>query len=133
VGGLAGALLRGQLHLSGLLVSDFPRPPRRPVLVPSELTLEDLSRQITLVRFDLNDRLDAFHSELSMVRAILTDQVPRVAAVEKSAGAKVVGATKWLGVATLVLTVAAQIASAFRPNLVGPIQSLINILTGAAG
>lgn len=114
-------------------MSDFPRPPRRPVLVPSELTLEDLSRQITLVRFDLNDRLDAFHSELSMVRAILTDQVPRVAAVEKSAGAKVVGATKWLGVATLVLTVAAQIASAFRPNLVGPIQSLINILTGAAG
>jgi hypothetical protein len=98
--------------------------------VPSSLTLEDVSRQITLLRFDLNDRLDTFHSELSMLRAVVTDQLPRMAAVEKTVGAKVVGATKWVGIITLCLTLAAQVASSFKPNLVGPIESMIKALPG---
>jgi hypothetical protein len=88
---------------------------------------------MTHLRIDINDRLDAFHGELSMLRAVVTDQVPRVSAVEKSAAGKAVNVTKWVGVATLALTLASQVASAFRPDMVGPIQSIINILTGAGG
>jgi hypothetical protein len=68
-----------------------------------------------------------------MLRAVVTDHVPRVAAVEKTVASKAVNATKWVGVATLALTLAMQVASTFRPNLVGPIQSIINVLTGAGG
>lgn len=88
-------------------------------------------RQVTLLRFDLTDRLDSFESELSMIRAVVQDHVPRMAAVEKKTlPAKALDATKWAGVATMVLTIAAQVAAAFRPNLVGPIQTVINMLTG---
>lgn len=42
----------------------------------------------------------------------------------------VVGTVQWVGVATLLLTAAVQIASAYRPGLVGPLQQLLQLLGG---
>lgn len=79
----------------------------------------------------MNDALEAVRQEIALLRAVVTDHVPRVAAVEKSMGSKAMNVTKWIGVATLALSVAAQIAASFRPDLVGPIESLRNFLLGA--
>ncbi len=107
-------------------------PPRRTRLV-SMVTNEDLSTQLTLLRRDMTDNFSALSSELSVVRnAVMTDHGPRITAVEKTVGSKVVGATKWIGLASLALTIAAQIAAAFRPDLVGPIQTILAVLTGGA-
>lgn len=40
------------------------------------------------------------------------------------------GAVKWVGVATLLLTALAEIASTYRPDVVGPIQTVIKLLGG---
>lgn len=113
-------------------MSDFPRPPRppRPTLVPTPVTNDDLSLQLTNLRIDMSDAIEAVRQELALLRAIVTDHVPRVAAVEKSMGSKAMNVTKWIGVATLALSVAGQIAASFRPDLVGPIESLKNLLIG---
>jgi hypothetical protein len=54
---------------------------------------------------------------------------PPRSAMQKVAGGTV-GVTKWVGVATLLLTAAAQIASTFKPGAVGPIESLLEFIKG---
>jgi hypothetical protein len=38
------------------------------------------------------------------------------------------GTVKWLGVLSLIVTAAVQIASVYRPGLVGPLQQLLQLL-----
>jgi len=105
-------------------VSDFPRPPRRPVLVPSALSLEDISRQLTLLRFDMNDRMEGIEARLTTVQAIVEDHIPRMSAVEAktTSPAKTVG--KYAAIAAAI-PVLLQILAELKPSVAGPIQTLI--------
>jgi hypothetical protein len=64
---------------------------------------------------------------------ILTDQAKRVTAVERRTGSiRTVAAcgAKYTAIATGVVGLALQIASAFRPDLVSPLQTLLSLLGG---
>lgn len=111
--------------------------------------------QVVMSRFDdfelrIDNRLSSFHAELSLLRqhvlgsqeprlqataSKVTDHEPRLAEVEKRTLAQRVGGgaatgIRWGGVATLVLTAAAQVAAELRPGAVGPIQALIKLFGG---
>ncbi len=85
-------------------------------------------------RFDA--RLDLLHQELALLRQApppqatpeTADTVPPASAQTKAKASKVA----WLGYATLILAAAGQIASALKPGLVGPIQSLLELVKGLA-
>lgn len=83
-------------------------------------TLGDLGRELRLVR-----------RELATLRAPSTPPPPDLADTlppprrPSRAAAVAAGAwkgTQWLGIVSLVLTVAAQVASLLKPGLAGPIQ-----------
>ena len=86
---------------------------------------EDIERS----RRELQDHV---HTEITLVRKDLTVLHERVGIVDqRTLGAKAKSAAGWTGVVTLALTIAAQIASMYRPGLVGPIQAIAQMLTGA--
>jgi hypothetical protein len=105
-------------------------------------TLEDVAGKVDALAVSVGDladkvdlRFDVFHEELSLLRHQTIGEgglQQRVTSVEqKTLGAKAMTLAghgiKWGGVLTLVLTVAVQIASTVRPDLVGPLQELIKL------
>lgn len=115
-----------------------PRPPRypRPVEPFRELvtpasgtplpraerpieTLADLGREIRLVRREIA----TLKSEPVTVELLPSSEPPPARPSRPARAAAVTWkGTQWLGVVTLALTLAAQVASWLKPGLVGPIQ-----------
>jgi len=103
------------------------------VSVP-ELTLEQLQRQMMggfmEVHRAMGEHTTLIRREMVQLRDDLT---PRVAAVEQKTstlGTKAKVAAGWTGVASLALTLAAQIASMYRPSMVGPIEAIAQMFGG---
>ena len=100
------------------------------------VTNEHLSQQMGA----LDARIGAMHRDVALTRTelgelrglVVGDHAPRITAVERGAtlGGTALKIGQWGLVATGVLGVAAQVASMFKPELVGPLQSLIGILGG---
>lgn len=89
-------------------------------------TLADLGRELRLIRREFA----ALKTEAPVTVEALPSSAPppprpsrpaRVAAVTWKG-------TQWLGVATLVLTLAAQVAALLKPGLVGPLQRAADAL-----
>ena len=99
-----------------------------------ELTLSQLQQQMMGGFMELH-RAMGEHTTLirrEMVQ-LRDDLTPRVAAVEQKTstlGAKAKVAAGWTGVASLTLTIAAQIASMYRPSMVGPIEAIAQMFGG---
>lgn len=72
----------------------------------------------------VNDRFTVVQSELLLLRSVTGDHAPRITAVERTTMGKAVSATKWVGVVTLVLSIAAQVAAAYKPSMVGPLETI---------
>lgn len=114
-----------------------PRRQRPPQPFTPEPTLRDVSNQIVGLSGQVTDvfqtakRIEARVDVL--YEYILTDHAPRVTAIEKRAGSiRTVAAcgAKYTAIATGVVGLALQVASAFRPDLVSPLQTLMNLLGG---
>lgn len=107
-------------------MSDEIRPP--PFPPARDETTEPgigMSRETIALRKE-NARL---RSERNEALAQVPESLPPPTRTQKAAGVTL-STVQWLGVASLVLTAAAQIASAYRPGLVGPIQHMIEIVKG---
>jgi len=101
---------------------NLPPPFPKAVEVETEpgLGLLALKAENARLRRERNEARDALSG---------SDSVPPPTRRQKAVGATV-GTVQWLGVATLLVTVAVQIASAYRPGLVGPLQQLLQLLGG---
>lgn len=106
-----------------------PPPPLPPFASANDVDTEpgigmlSLKQELAKATAD-NDRL---RRERNEARATTTSaSIPP----PKTAGGVTMGAVKWLGVASLLLTAAAQLAAAYKPGLVGPIQHMIDIVKG---
>jgi hypothetical protein len=86
---------------------------------PREQTIRDLRQTIVLYR----ERLTALSATQSPVPS---DAPPKSKAMAVAGSAW--NATKVLGVVTLLLTLAGQLAAIYRPGLVGPLQALLDAL-----
>ena len=64
--------------------------------------------------------------------SLIPDELPPPTRKQVMVGATV-GLVKWLGVASLLLTAAAEVASIIKPEYVGPLQSLRKLFEGLAG
>lgn len=89
--------------------------------------------------YDLVKLLLATRAEMALLNERLrnlpapsSSQPPPLPQTKRQAAAQVVGnAAKWTTIAVGVLGIAAQIASQFKPGLVGPLQTLIQLLGGS--
>ncbi len=86
----------------------------------------------------LEGRFDTFHSELSLIRSAIVDLTPRVGEVEKAqktlpqkVGGVTVKGVSVLGIISLVLAIAAEIASVYRPKMVSPIKNIQEMVAPA--
>ena len=121
-----------------------PRPPRprpvepfrlldTPLEVPVPLrerpieTLADLGREMRLVRRELAGMKTALEPGPIEVEPESEAPPARPSRPARMAAGAWRG-TQWLGVATLVLTLAAQAAALLKPGLVGPIQRALEAL-----
>jgi hypothetical protein len=114
-------------------------PEPEPFTLRSEYvpTMQDLSTQIGAVGVQLvevHTQVSHVRQELAqLTRYVISDHAPRITAVEKKTSTIAPlarGLGKWTAYVTLGLTVAAQVASAFRPDLVGPLQAVLNMFQG---
>ena len=129
-----------------------PRPPRRPRIVEpfppaSDVTelgsteYEPSNRDLSVQIGALSSHLTAVHQETALIRHdlstlssfVMRDLGPRTTAVEKKTAAQKAGTAaacgvKWLTIAGGAVALATQIAAAFRPDLVGPLQTLGQML-----
>jgi len=94
--------------------------------VASPLSNEDLSRQITRLRFDMNDRMEGIEARITTVQAIVEDHIPRLRSVEAR---PVSPAKKAVGYSAIALAIPAvlQVIAELKPHLDGPIQTLIGL------
>jgi len=108
---------------------DLTRPPPYPVASddPTEPGIGHISLAAHLTLRQENMRL---RRERNAARDALDEQLrtsmpptPR----QKLAG----GAVKWTGIAALLLTALAEVASLYRPDVEGPIRTLVKLLGGA--
>lgn len=113
-----------------------PLPPFPPAADPPPPWSGVVGRAINQLEERVEARLALFHEELALMRGLApAPQSPQTAPdtlVPASTRAKA-GAAKvlpWLGYATLILGAASQIAAALKPGLVGPIQSLLELIKG---
>lgn len=121
-----------------------PRRQRPPQPFTPEPTLRDVSNQIVGLSGQVTDvflkvkkvdeRAERIEDRVDVLyEYILTDHAPRVTAIEKRTGSiRTVAAcgAKYTAIATGVVGLALQVASAFRPDLVSPLQTLMNLLGG---
>lgn len=114
-----------------------PRRQRPPQPFTPEPTLREVSNQIVGLSGQVTDVFQATRRIEGRVDVlyeyILTDQAKRVTAVERRTGSiRTVAAcgAKYTAIATGVVGLALQIASAFRPDLVSPLQTLLSLLGG---
>ena len=89
-----------------------------------------LGQRIDGLEEKMDARFTVVQSELLLLRTVTADHVPRISAVEKTTVGKIKGVAGWVGVASLVVTIAAQIAATFKPSMVGPIQAIGQMLAG---
>lgn len=98
------------------------------------VTLADVSEQVGA----LSSHLGAVHREVALTRSelgelrtlVTTDHAPRITAVEKTTVGKIKGVAGWASAAMALLTIAAQVAATFKPEMVGPIQAIGQMLAG---
>ena len=114
---------------------------REPFAPADDITLTALHRSVVELQKSnadwfgsFNRRMDVFHEELGLLRQhVLGSQEPRLVTVEKTTrtlGDKAKVAAGWTGIASLGLTIAAQIAAMYRPSMVGPIQAIAQMFGG---
>jgi hypothetical protein len=89
-----------------------------------------LGQRIDGLEEKMDERFTVLQSEMLLLRTVTADHVPRIAAVEKTTVGKIKGVAGWVGGLSLCLTIAAQVASAFKPSLVGPIEAIGQMLSG---
>lgn len=123
-----------------------PRPPRPTEPFREAITPPSGSRPPALItRDEVLDALLSIRREMAGLSARLPEPAPpgapslptpvppstrsRSAAV----GAKSWQVTQWIGVLTLVLTAAGQVAAILKPGLVGPIQAALDALGKLTG
>lgn len=99
---------------------------------PVTVTLESLAALVAQGFAGVHEDTRMIRREILQLREDLS---PRMAAVERKsvpaqARSVALAGTKWGMIALGVLTTAAQIASAFYPKAVGPIQGLLQLLSG---
>jgi hypothetical protein len=106
-------------------------------------TMKGLSDQIANLGQHLGGEMAELRHDIGGVKAsvdtlrvyVMSDHAPRITAVEKKTGTIApiaVGVGKWTAYVTLGLTIATQVASAFQPKLVGPLQTIIQMFQGAS-
>lgn len=109
---------------------------------PSVATSAQVSELAKLVNRKLDghgDRLDVFHQELSLLRQAVTSNADTLPPPPPDKGALAVAAThtwtvaKVVFIATGALGFAMQVAAAFKPSLVGPLQHAIQFLNALGG
>jgi len=105
-----------------------------------------IARAINQLEERVEARLDLFHQELSLLRTagMLPEPAPAPdvseadtelpPAPKRGKAMAVTGkAAQWLGAATLIATLLAQLAAMYKPGLVGPAQGFVKLLEGLAG
>lgn len=107
---------------------DLTRPPPYPVESdsPTEPGIGHISLAAHLSLRAENMRL---RKERNAARAELDEQL-RASMPPTPRQRLVVGTVKWTGVASLLLTALAEVASMYRPDVVGPIRTLVKLLGG---
>jgi hypothetical protein len=76
------------------------------------------------------EKLRAMLAVVQREVALLRAQLPQPEAASKTAMQHAGGAVKWVTLAVGVLGIAAQVAAELKPGLVGPIQTLLQLLGG---
>lgn len=117
------------------------RPPPLPYLRAVDVTtepglgllaikadLEASRKEAFRLRRERNEWRDKANQALT-ASAPGTSLPPEKTPARKAVGVGV-GVTQWIGVATMVLTVVAQIASMYKPGSEGPIEKIIDFLKG---
>ena len=97
--------------------------------------INGLQIQLDNVANALEQRLDGIGQDVSLIRAtVMGDHAPRITAVEtktSTLGSKAIGAGKCALMISGGVGVALQVASAFYPKAVGPLQALLQVLQAA--
>lgn len=119
-----------------LLVGERETPPRPWTVERIGLKVEDLAGRVD----ELAGTQRVTRREVGEIRTFLLDQGglnQRVGAVEvgqktavQKVGAGAGTATKWIAYVTLAATAGTQVAAAFSPKLVGPLQTILQMLQG---
>lgn len=112
-----------------------PAPPPLPSALGADSDLpgpREMARLIRGLRQDLVVFRDALPQLLQSVQASPPVPLTPVPPSRKKAATQVVtNAAKWTTIVVGVLGIAAQIAAQFKPGLVGPIQTVIQMLGGS--
>lgn len=107
-------------------MSDEIRPPPFP---PSRDETTEPGIGMTRETIALRKENARLRSERNEALAAVPDTLPPPTRTQ-SAVRTSFSAVQWIGLVTLLLTAAAQVASAYKPGLVGPIQHMIDIVKG---
>ena len=116
-----------RVYHTGTMANEM-RPPPYP---PNQSDVE------TLPGLDQGERIGRLVRELVLTRKERDEALaalpsyPPPTRKQAMVGATV-GLVKWLGVASLLLTAAAEVASIIKPEYVGPLQSLRKLFEGLA-
>lgn len=125
---MSGDKLRAQPQPFGT-ASDYP-PTNKDLANQIGALSSQMTGQVEGLRGEMRDRFTVVQSELLLLRGVVADHVPRITAVEKTTVGKIKGVAGWVSAAMALLTIAAQVAATFKPEMVGPIQAIGQMLAG---
>ena len=118
-----------RVYHNGTMANEMRPPPYPPR--PSDVeTLPGLDQGERIGRLLIENR--RLQRERDEAISLIPDELPPPTRKQVMVGATV-GLVKWLGVASLLLTAAAEVASIIKPEYVGPLQSLRKLFEGLAG